>query len=355
LKLLGSSDVDHLDTASAYYTATYTLERAFTRQLFSYPASTDITTSNTPVADLATVLPTTANGGISADGKTYTIHLRTDAQWNTTPARPVTAQDEVLGLKRLCNPVSPAGAPGYYENTIAGMKAFCDGFAKVSGTAPAIAAYIDGHDISGVTATDATTLTIKLLQPANDFLNILAMPFLPFPGDLDGRVGGAMTSVPLEAAPPIVVEVRTIEGRSPLRLAFARLRRDRVSIVSAAAILVLVVVALAAPLVAHLVGHDPTTQYRDTGLTPAGLPVGSNRHFLFGTDNLGRDVFIRVVYGTRISLLVGVLSTVIAVALGVVIGVTAGYFQAPPTPSSPGSWTSCCPSRSCCSRSRWSP
>jgi len=177
LKLLGSSDVDHLDTASAYYTASYTLERAFTRQLFSYPASSDITTANTPVADLASELPTTANGGISADGKTYTIHLRADAQWNTTPARAVTAQDEVLGLKRLCNPVSPVGAPGYYENTIVGMKAFCDGFAKVPGTVPAIAAYVNGHEISGVTATDATTVTIKLLQPANDFLNVLAMPF----------------------------------------------------------------------------------------------------------------------------------------------------------------------------------
>ena len=136
-----------------------------------------------------------------------------------------------------------------------------------------------------------------------------------------------MSTVPLEAVPPVAVEVRTIEGRSPLRLAFARLRRDPVAIASAATILVLVAVALAAPLIAHLVGHDPTTQYRDTGITPSGLPVGPNRHFLFGTDNLGRDVFIRVVYGTRISLLVGVLSTVIAVALGVVIGVTAGYFQ----------------------------
>jgi peptide/nickel transport system permease protein len=136
-----------------------------------------------------------------------------------------------------------------------------------------------------------------------------------------------MSTVPLEAIAPIEAEVRTIEGRSPLRLAFARLRRDRVAVLSAAAIVVLVVVALAAPLIAHLVGHDPTTQYRDTGLTPAGLPVRPSRHFLFGTDNLGRDVFIRVVYGTRISLLVGVLSTLLAIVLGVVIGVTAGYFQ----------------------------
>jgi peptide/nickel transport system substrate-binding protein len=85
LKLLGSSDVDHLDTASAYYVASYTLERAFARQLFSYPASTDTTTADTPVADAATEVPTTANGGISADGKTWTIHLRSGVRWNTTP------------------------------------------------------------------------------------------------------------------------------------------------------------------------------------------------------------------------------------------------------------------------------
>jgi len=48
LRLLGASDVDHLDTASAYYTTSYTLERAFARQLFSYPTSTDITQANTP-------------------------------------------------------------------------------------------------------------------------------------------------------------------------------------------------------------------------------------------------------------------------------------------------------------------
>lgn len=177
LKLLGSSDVDHLDTASAYYTTSYTLERAFARQLFSYPASTDQSKANTPVADLASEVPTKDNGGIAQDGKTYTIHLRTGVKWDTTPARDVTAQDAVLGLKRLCNPVSPVGAPGYYENSIVGMKVYCDGFAKVKGTAAAIAAYINGHDIAGVKATDDHTLVFTLLQPAGDFLNILAMPF----------------------------------------------------------------------------------------------------------------------------------------------------------------------------------
>src|SRR4029450_10802236 len=177
LKLVGSTDVDHLDTASAYYVASYPLERAFTRQLFSYPASADQTKAITPVPDLASELPTTANGGITANGKTYTIHLRQGVLWNTHPARAVTAADVVLGLKRLCNPVSPVGAPGYYTDTIVGMKAYCDGFAKVNGDAASIAAYINGHDVAGVRAVGDSTVVFTLLQPASDFLNILAMPF----------------------------------------------------------------------------------------------------------------------------------------------------------------------------------
>lgn len=129
----------------------------------------------------------------------------------------------------------------------------------------------------------------------------------------------------LEAVPPATAG--GIEGRGPLELALRRLVRDRVAIVSAVVIVLLVAVALAAPLIARVTGHDPTTQYRATGLTPDGLPVGPGRHFWFGTDNLGRDVFIRVVYGTRVSLMVGVVSTILAVLLGVVVGVVAGYFQ----------------------------
>jgi peptide/nickel transport system substrate-binding protein len=178
LKIVGSGDVDHLDPASAYYTATYTLERAFTRQLVSYPASNDITTASTVAADLATEVPSTSNGGISADGKTYTFHLRPDAMWNTSPPRAVTSQDVARGLQRICNPASPAGAVGYYQNTIEGMKAFCAGFAKVDAASPsAMAAYMAKNPIAGVATPDATTVVITLTQPANDFLNIMALPF----------------------------------------------------------------------------------------------------------------------------------------------------------------------------------
>lgn len=178
LKLIGSGDVDHLDPASAYYTATYTLERAFTRQLVSYSASNDLDTATTVAADLATEVPSTSNGGISKDGKTYTFHLRSDAMWNTKPARAVTAQDVVRGIQRICNPASPAGAIGYYEGTIAGFADFCSGFAKVDASDPAaMAAYMDKTPIAGVQAPDERTVVFTLTKPAGDFLNILALPF----------------------------------------------------------------------------------------------------------------------------------------------------------------------------------
>lgn len=178
LRIIGNADVDHLDTAAAYYTTSYSLERTFTRQLFSYPASTDKTKAVQPVPDVATEMPTTANGGLSSDGKTYTIHIRDGVKWNTSPARQVTAADFVLGFKRLCNPTqNSVGAPGYYEDTIAGMKAYCDGFAKVPQDVNSFKTYMTTNDISGIQAVNDTTLKFTLMAPAGDFTNILALPF----------------------------------------------------------------------------------------------------------------------------------------------------------------------------------
>jgi peptide/nickel transport system permease protein len=124
------------------------------------------------------------------------------------------------------------------------------------------------------------------------------------------------------AAAPTVA----IQGRGPWRLAWDRLRRDPAAIASAAVIVLIVAAAVAAPAVAHAVGHGPNDQYPDVGLTTAGLPVGPSRRFLLGTDNLGRDLLIRVLYGARISLLVGVAATLLATVAGVVVGLAAGYF-----------------------------
>jgi peptide/nickel transport system permease protein len=107
---------------------------------------------------------------------------------------------------------------------------------------------------------------------------------------------------------------------------FDRLRKDNVAIGSAAVIVLVSLMAIFAPVLAHIVGHGPDTQYLTTGLSPDGIPLGPNKTFLFGTDDLGRDVFVRVAYGARISLLVGVVATGLSIAIGVIIGLVAGYY-----------------------------
>lgn len=132
----------------------------------------------------------------------------------------------------------------------------------------------------------------------------------------------------MEPTPPPVpgTDVAAIEGRSPWRLAWERLRHDRLAFVCGTTVILITLFALLAPLVAHLTGHGPNAQYLDTGLTPDGLPRGPTSHFLFGTDDLGRDVLVRVAYGARISLLAGVVASTCAVTIGVVVGMSAGYF-----------------------------
>jgi ABC-type dipeptide/oligopeptide/nickel transport system permease subunit len=116
-----------------------------------------------------------------------------------------------------------------------------------------------------------------------------------------------------------------IEGRSPFLLALQRLRRDRIAMVSLVVIVLILLVAIFAPVFALITGHDPNTQYRDIGLTPDGLPRAPNSTFWLGTDDLGRDILVRIAYGARISLLVGVAATALTVIVGVVVGLAAGY------------------------------
>lgn len=118
---------------------------------------------------------------------------------------------------------------------------------------------------------------------------------------------------------------RPIEGKSPWVLAWQRLRKDRVAMGSLAVIAILFLVAIFAPVFASLTGHPPNEQYRDIGLSPDGLPVAPNSTFWFGTDDLGRDILVRVAYGARVSLGVGVVATLLTVLLGVVFGLAAGF------------------------------
>jgi peptide/nickel transport system permease protein len=130
-----------------------------------------------------------------------------------------------------------------------------------------------------------------------------------------------------ERDPGIEGTDKHFEGRTPWRLAWGRLKRDRVAMVSLGFIVVLFLVAIFAPLLTALIGHGPNTQYTTKGLSLSGIPVGPGHNgFLLGTDDQGRDVLSRIIYGSRVSLEVGVGSTVVALVLGLVMGLVAGYY-----------------------------
>jgi len=105
----------------------------------------------------------------------------------------------------------------------------------------------------------------------------------------------------------------------------SRLLRDRATMAALAVIVLLVLTAICAPLIVALVGHGPNEQFRDIGLTPGGVPLPPNSTFLLGTDAVGRDLLIRLVVGTQITIFVAVTCALVAIAIGVVIGMLAGY------------------------------
>ncbi len=183
LHMLGIGDVDYMDPNISYYSAGYVALRLWSRQLFTYPAVVGHTTDAVP--DLATGIPTVANGGISADGLTYKFTIKNGAMWNTSPARQVTAADMVRGVERTCNPAQPFGGMPDFEPLIAGLQTFCDGFAKVSPTsASAIAAYINNNKISGVQVdpSNPQTVDFTLTHAATYFVSMLTLSaFSPAP------------------------------------------------------------------------------------------------------------------------------------------------------------------------------
>ncbi|WP_431950571.1 ABC transporter permease [Actinacidiphila sp. bgisy167] len=124
---------------------------------------------------------------------------------------------------------------------------------------------------------------------------------------------------------------KAIEGRSPGRIAWMRLKRDKVALAGGVIVVFLILVAVFAPLIVSALGHPPNDFHEDKidplfG-TPTGKWGGVSGDYLFGVEPVnGRDVFSRIVYGTRISLLVAFLSAVVAVVLGTFFGIMAGYF-----------------------------
>jgi peptide/nickel transport system permease protein len=130
-------------------------------------------------------------------------------------------------------------------------------------------------------------------------------------------------------APVLTLEAADRRTRhvGQLALIWRRLRRDRLALLGAAIAALLALVAVGADVLAP---YDPATQFSD-GLTPQGMPLPStlpeSTRFVLGTDASGRDLLSRLIYGTRVSLIVGILANGLAVALGLLIGGIGGYFR----------------------------
>lgn len=101
-------------------------------------------------------------------------------------------------------------------------------------------------------------------------------------------------------------------------------RQSRGAVIGLALIGVLVVLALGANVIAP---HSPYEQFREFTLSPPLWHEGGSTRFILGTDPVGRDILSRLIHGTRLSLLIGVISVAISLSLGVVLGLIAGYFR----------------------------
>jgi ABC-type dipeptide/oligopeptide/nickel transport system permease subunit len=136
-----------------------------------------------------------------------------------------------------------------------------------------------------------------------------------------------------DAQPEAVLEGAgsAIEARSLGQIAWMRLKRDKVAMVSGVICLLLILWAVAAPLMVAWLGHPPDEFHQnliDPNLQiPKGRFGGISTDFLFGLEPVnGRDLFSRVAYGARISLLIAFFATLLSMGIGTVLGVVSGYF-----------------------------
>ncbi|AQT78374.1 peptide ABC transporter permease [Mycolicibacterium litorale] len=132
----------------------------------------------------------------------------------------------------------------------------------------------------------------------------------------------------------------TVRGRSPWYLAWIRLRRNKVALGFGVLFLLIVVFCLAAPLWADHVAHTGPNQNHITDkimidgqetnvVSPDGTPLGPGLRgqYLLGADQNGRDVMVRLMYGGRTSIYVGVVAALITTVLAVIVGMLAGYYR----------------------------
>jgi peptide/nickel transport system permease protein len=126
---------------------------------------------------------------------------------------------------------------------------------------------------------------------------------------------------------PAAIELAEFRGKSPRRLFWERFRQDKAAIAGGVVVAVLIFLAIfGGPLAARITGHGQNETFQAEMTDDFGVPLGPNAQFWFGADPSGRDLFVRTMYGARTSLIVGIVASGLAVMIGTVIGLMAGYF-----------------------------
>jgi len=174
-------DMDAFDPLTGYSVDSWEILRAVTRQLVTYPGSKESLKDDTSlVPDLA------ESWEVSPDGKTYTFRLRDGINFAGPTTRPIVAKDFVYAIKRFCDPNMQVAAVNYFNLVFSGFADYCRDFSKVpSGDLAASKAFIDSHEIPGVSAPDDKTLVLRSDSKNYDFLNILSMNFVtPLPEEV---------------------------------------------------------------------------------------------------------------------------------------------------------------------------
>src|ERR1700727_287079 len=131
-------------------------------------------------------------------------------------------------------------------------------------------------------------------------------------------------------------------GIGPWKLAWRRLRRNKVALFFGGLFILIVILCLLAPVYAKDVAHTTLAAENITGtvkeggkqvdiVSPTGIPIGPTwtSHYLLGADQNGRDIAVRLLYGGRNSLMIGAIATILTMVFALILGLLAGYFRGP--------------------------
>ncbi len=110
---------------------------------------------------------------------------------------------------------------------------------------------------------------------------------------------------------------------TPMQEFWHYFKRNKGAVVGLVYVVVVLIIAIFANWIAP---YNPADQFRDSLLSPPVWQDGGSWAHILGTDDVGRDVMSRLMYGARLSLLVGCLVVVLSLIMGVVLGLVAGYF-----------------------------